>query len=295
MTDKHKYLGRGLNDLLDNSSHNANLDKHNVSQDGYISDLNINLIERNPYQPRMNPEDGIDELVSSIKESGVISPLIVAKFNDKYILIAGERRLSAAKLAQLKTVPVIVKNIAGKDFLEVAIIENIQRKDLNPLEEAIAFKQLKDEFGLTIIEIAKKLGISQASINKKMSILSYPERLQILIAKGELSEEGASFISKLAYDKDMLNTCIEISIKNSLSAKQIKALVEKFMSGSSAERLKKIRDEYSANMETSITHLLGRKIYFSRTKNGGKIIVKFSNDEDLEKLYSRLKYIDYHI
>jgi len=174
MDNKSPRLGKGLAALIDAKE----IDN---SSSAYKPKFDIDNIEPNPYQPRMHidPEELI-EIADSIREKGVIQPLIITqdKDSDKYFLIAGERRLRAAQLAGLKTVPVVIKESSPQEMLELALIENIQRKDLNPLEEAYAYQQMIEEFGVSQDDIAKKVGLNRVTITNKIRLLTIPEEVK---------------------------------------------------------------------------------------------------------------------
>ncbi len=294
MSNNNTPLGKGLSALL--TSTDPQILSENKIKSGYNPAIDITLIEKNPYQPRVDAESKIDELAQSIKEHGLISPLIVTMLkNGRYRLIAGERRLSAAKKARLKTVPVIIKEAAGEKLLEMAIIENVQRKDLNPLEEANAYMQLKAEFNMTLSQISEKLGVYEQTISQRMMLLQLPDFVQRAIMQEEINMFQAEQLMPLLGNEDAMALALKMCLKNQLSAKQLRALVDKLAAGLSVERAKKIKDEKTREMEIALTKLIGRKIYFTRTHKGGKIIISYNNDDELDELYKRFSYIGYHV
>lgn len=294
MNNNNAPLGKGLSALL--TSTDPKVITQTKLKSAFIPDVDITLIEKNPFQPRVNTEDKIDELVESIKEQGLMSPLIVTEIdNGKYRLIAGERRLLASKKAGLKTVPVIVKEAAGEKLLEMAIIENIQRKDLNPIEEANAYKQLKIGFKLNISQISRKIGITAFVITQRLTLLDLPDFAQQALMRDEISMLHAEQLFPLIKDPESMKIALGLCIKNKLSAKQLRSIVDKLAAGLSLERVKKIRDDKTREMEIGLTKLIGRKIYFTRTVKGGKIIISFNNDKELDDIYKRFSYIGYHI
>src|SRR6185369_13355139 len=183
--EKKSGLGKGLSALISKEGANT------ISQ-GFIPNLPINLVVPNPYQPRIEikPET-LMELADSIREHGVIEPLLVTKKEDKYELIAGERRWRASKLAGMETVPVVVKEASPLEMLELAIIENVQRQDLNALEEAMSFQQLMTEFNLTHEQISKRIGLSRPAIANKIRLLSLPDEIKKGLLEGKISEGHA--------------------------------------------------------------------------------------------------------
>lgn len=284
-------LGKGLSALLSPTT-NSDASK----QDSVYRIIQIDQIEKNPYQPRHKANEELNELSESIKEHGIMSPLIVAKLKaNSYRLIAGERRLNAAKLAGLHEVPVIVKDAVDKELLELAIIENIQRKDLNPLEEANAYSNLKNDFSMTTAQISTRLGISVDVVEKRIDLLRLPSFIQDALLKEQISMTQAEQFYPLLSDENAMKTALKICIKNQLSTKQLRSLIDKLAAGLTVGREKKIKDDKTREIEIGLTRLIGRKIYFNRTSKGGKIIISFNNDGELDDIYKRFSYIGYHV
>lgn len=269
-------LGRGLDDLFaDNSTETVSAEK-----DGTI--LRLSDIEPNDKQPRKEFEDGaLLELADSIREHGLISPIIVRKMGEEsYQIIAGERRWRAARMAGLVEVPVIIKDIDEKEAMELALIENLQREDLNPIEEALGFKQLGDKFDMTQDEVSKRVGKSRPVIANALRLLSLPQEVVEMISKGILSsghgrallrfegEEKIIEMAKLAVDKDLTVRDLERMSKE--TEKKPKEQTEK--------------TTYCKEAEIALTEVLGRKVRIVPGAKKNSLVIDFSDDEDLKDL-----------
>lgn len=277
-------LGKGLSALITEET------KAGVGQ-GYLPALPIDYIVANPYQPRveMNPEKLV-ELADSIREHGVIEPLIVTKKGDnKYELIAGERRWRASKLAGMEFVPVVVKEASPQQMLELAVVENVQRADLNPLEEAMAFDQLGNIFGLTHDSIAKKVGLSRPAVANKVRLLSLPEELKRGLLEEKISEGHARALLGLDSTETMIAT-YKIIIRDNLSVRATEELVRRLNRGHKKQPRRDLRilDERTTRLETDLRGKFGKRVSLSRSKKGGKIVIPFSSDSELDKLVSSL-------
>ena len=258
----------------------------------YYPDLDIDLIVPNRYQPRIEirPESLIG-LADSIRVNGIIEPLIVTKRSEtEYELIAGERRWRAAKMAKLHTVPVLVKEASPLEMLELAIIENIHRKDLNPLEEALAFEQLVNIFNFDHGDIAKKIGYSRPAVTNKLRLLTLPDEVKKYLLEDKISEGHARAILGLSSDEAMVATA-KIIARDRLSVRQVEELIRRLVEGQTIAQ--KSRSEFGFNkftvtIETSLQERFGPRVRLSRSKRGGKIIIPFRNDKELETLYKSL-------
>lgn len=281
---EEQRLGKGLAALISSNE----IDN---SSSSYKEKFDITKILPNPFQPRMHIEpDELIGLADSIRESGVIQPLIVTKDknSDKYLIIAGERRFRAAQLAGLKYVPIVVKESSPQQMLELALIENIQRQDLNPLEEAYAFVQLQDEFGLPQEEIATKVGLNRVTISNKMRLLKLPDAVKEVVLNETISEGHARALLGIK-DEESLVAATDIVIKRGLSVRQTESLVRKINYGKSA-KYKTIQTEYPDLLRYG--EMLSEKIGYStsvrRLSKGGRIIIRFLSKNDLEDLLKKL-------
>lgn len=277
-------LGRGLAALI-NSNEMAN------TNNSFVENFDINNIQPNPYQPRMHidPEELI-EIADSIREHGVIQPLIITKDknSDRYFLIAGERRLRASQLAGMKTIPVLLKDSSPQEMLELAIIENVQRKDLNPLEEAYAFKQMQDEFGISQDIIAKKMGLSRVAITNKIRLLNIPDEVKEEVLNEKLSEGHARALLGIK-DRVSLIAAADLVIKRGMSVRETEALVRKINYGKgSTTRSWKKTDPTTDKFSTQLSQKLGYTAHITKMTKGGKVVIRYNSLEELNDLMGKL-------
>ncbi len=281
---QNKGLGAGLSSLIP-------ADTINDIDQAYIPNLPVERIAPNPYQPRieMNPEELL-ELADSIREHGVIEPLIVTKNKEgNFDLIAGERRWRASQLAKLKTVPVVVKEASPQQILELAVVENVQRADLNPLEEGMAFEQLAEKFKLTHQEIAQKVGLSRPAIANKIRLLNLPDEIKKGLLERRIDEGHARAILGLASKEAMLAT-YKIIIRDKLSVRAVEELVRRLNEGHKKQkkRTDRIVDSATQEIEATLKGLFGNGVKVFRSQKGGKIVIPFSSDEELQRIYKKV-------
>lgn len=253
-----------------------------------IIEIALDKIIPNPYQPRKHfNEEKLQQLADSLKEHGLLQPIIVSrKGNDEYELIAGERRLEASKIAGLEKVPVIIKKVTDQQKLELALIENIQRHDLNVVEEAKAYKQLQEKFGLTQEEIAARSGKSRSSVANHLRLLNLPVEIQKALAEGKITEGHARTILAVS-NPEKQRALFQLIIKENLSVRQIEDKVRE-VSVSSHKRRMKNPDPLTAEQQQNISQALGTKIKIKKTSQGGQIIIDFFSPEEFESLYKKL-------
>lgn len=278
-------LGKGLAALID-----AN--EIDNSSSAYREKFDINRISPNPFQPRMNidPEELIS-IADSIREHGIIQPLIVTKDKssaENYFIIAGERRYRAAQLAGFKYVPVVIKDSSPQEMLELALIENIQRKDLNPLEEAYSFLQLQDEFGLSQDDIARKVGLNRVTVTNKIRLLKLPNEVKEVVLNESISEGHARALLGIR-DEESLVAATDIVIKRGLSVRQTESLVRKI----NYNRKGKYKGVQTTNPDLLLyAEELSKKLGYSTTirkmSKGGKIQIRFVTKADLEDILHKL-------
>jgi ParB family chromosome partitioning protein len=284
MDKKSPRLGKGLAALID-----AN--EIDNSSSAYNPKFDINKIEPNPYQPRMHidPEELI-EIADSIREKGVIQPLIITKDedSDKYFLIAGERRLRAAQLAGLKEVPIVVKESSPQEMLELALIENIQRKDLNPLEEAYAYEQMIEEFGVSQDDIAKKVGLNRVTITNKIRLLSIPDEVKEDVLNEKLSEGHARALLGIK-DETSLIAAADLVVKRGMSVRETEALVRKinYGKGSTTKKWKK-SDKETEKYSDMLSKKLGYTANITKMTKGGKVVIRYNTQDELKDLMDKL-------
>ena len=270
-------LGRGLGALIPATA-------------GGIDEIDVDLIVPNPHQPRTTfDEEALDGLVESMQEHGVLQPLLVSSSNAEgvYQLIAGERRLRAARRAGLTRVPVIVKEAANRELLELALVENLQREDLNPIEEAIAYQRLGGEFGITQDEIAKRVGRSRAAVANTMRLLALSDEIKQSLAAGTISEgHGRALLS--IDDVAARREAWQQVIDQGLNVRQTEQLPRRRPNGSAKIAPNGV-DPETDQIEARIRDALGTKVQLRRQKNGhGKLVLHFFSDDELHGLLSRI-------
>jgi len=286
---KQGGLGKGLGALLGNPKpirENVSVDKANK--------VAIDVIQPNRYQPRLEfDESALEELKESVKEFGVLQPLLVRKVSDnRYELIAGERRLRAAKLAGLTEVPVEVREYNNEEIAQIALIENIQRENLNAMEEAKAYERLMKEFKLTQETVAKKVGRSRSHIANFLRLLNLAEQVQAYVANGSLSMGQAKPLLALE-NKDLQMEAADYIQSKELSARQSEQLVKKLLenpdllheqSGERTAREKPLQDVFIRDAVDKLTQMFGTQVRIQTGKKKGKLEIEFYSPEDLERI-----------
>lgn len=277
---RKRALGKGLEALIPAK------DKA-VFQEGYRM-VSIQDIKPNPYQPRAKiQESEIKDLILSIKEKGVIEPLIVRREDEKFVLAAGERRLRAAQLAGLKEVPVVIRDLTNQELLEIGLIENLHRKDLDPIEEANAYDELNKKFGLTHDQIAALVGKDRSTITNTLRLLTLPKKIRNYLCSGKLSQGHARTLLSIEDEIKMLQIAERI-VKEEVSVRAAEALVKRL------QRKPRILPgpEKSANLlilEDELSKLLHTKVTIDWKKNKGSITIHCFSLEDFTRIYEILK------
>lgn len=286
-----KGLGRGFNSLL---SENA-LEEETKTEGNGVLEIDINKISPNKNQPRsLFDENTISELAESIKNIGIIQPLTVKKIDDEYYeIIAGERRWRAARQAKLETVPVIVKDYSNLQAIEAALIENVQREDLNPLEEAITYNRLAEEFHLSQDAIASKVGKSRSTITNAIRLLKLDPRVQAFVRESKLSNGHARALLAIENGDTQFELAEEI-IENDLSVRQTEDLVkaantpkEEKPIDSTIKNPEQIRAYL--NIAKDLKSILGTKVNIKNGKNKGKIEIEYYSDDELDRIVGLIK------
>ncbi|HSD83671.1 MAG TPA: ParB/RepB/Spo0J family partition protein [Anaerolineae bacterium] len=279
-------LGKGLGALLPGS------DEAPLSG---LTEAPVRAIVPNPHQPRTQfDEQALRELADSIREHGLIQPLIVTRAGeDQYTLIAGERRWRAAQLAGLETVPVVIKDVAPQQMLEMALVENVQRSDLNALEEALAYKHLSEEFGLTQDQIAQRVGKSRVAVANTLRLLKLPEAIKARLADGLVTEGHARALLTIT-DGAVQQRLLSQIVKNGLSVRQTEELVRRLMEDHPAAKKSPGAAHHRSSgadtraLEERMRRALGTKVILSRSKKGGTIMIHFYSEEELDAIYRRI-------
>lgn len=284
-------LGRGLSSLIPQKQLTGHPTKTEEHKEGVFLDkdrihfLGLNKIIPNPKQPRQYFSDsGMEELAASVKEHGIIQPLIVSPKEDNYELIAGERRLRAAKLLNLRQVPVIIRNATEHQKLEWALIENLQRQNLNPIEEAAGYRRLMDEFNLTQEDVAKKMGKSRPVIANMMRLLNLPDEILKAVAHGKISASAGRVLTGMKDPKKQME--LYKKMLAGLTVNEGEALSRE--SRPEAHTRRAIRDPYLADLEEKLRGVLQTKVNIKKFGKTGKIIIEFYSDEELQKIVKGL-------
>jgi ParB family chromosome partitioning protein len=284
-------LGRGLSSLIPKKNIDSDEILKNQSPEITLTDsdrifhINPNLIEVNPYQPRHNfSEISLQELVDSIKEHGIMQPLVVTRTGEKYQLIAGERRLRSAQLAALKTVPVIIREATEQKKLELALIENVQRQNLDAIETARAYERLMNEFNLSQEETAKKVGKARSSVANILRLLELPEEIQRALSAGRITEAHAKYLLGIPEETKQIILFKKILHQN-LSVAQTHEETKR-LGGTKAAR---VHINYAdQDKEKQLRSFFGTKVKIMRSKKGGKVVLEFYSDAELDAIIEKL-------
>ena len=285
---KKTSLGTGLSSLIPNKlnkENNAPLEKKKFSSSDEIIKIPTENIIPNPNQPRYYfDRDNLKELSESIKEHGIIQPILVTKIdNNKYELIAGERRLQATKLVGIKEIPAIVRLATNQEKLELALIENVQRHDLNPIEEAKAYKKLGTEFDLTQEEIAKKAGKNRSTIANTIRLLDLPVEIQRGIIKEKITEGHARAILGLE-NPEKQRALYELILRNNLTVRSTEDKVKEVTIHTHKRKIIKQTDPHIQDLEDKIQQKLGTKVQIRKRGASGKITIDFFSEEEFKKI-----------
>jgi ParB family transcriptional regulator, chromosome partitioning protein len=272
-------LGRGLASLIPQRDTPASS----------VLEVPLARVVPNPHQPRHHWDDAdLADLAASIREHGVLQPVLVTETLDGYQLIAGERRVRAARLAGLDRIPALVRQLADRDQLEVALVENVQRADLDPIDEALAYRQLIDEFGLTQDKVADRVGKARATVANTLRLLDLHAAVQAAIGDGRITEGHGRALGGLPTDGQarVLGTVVG----QGLSVRQTEELVRRLREPRVAREpaAKPRLDAELERVEEDLRQRLGTKVSLSRSRKGGRIVIEYYSDEELGRLYDRL-------
>ena len=281
MSEKRR-LGKGLGALIPEV----------LNDSVETNEIPLDRIQPNPLQPRQNFNDEkLQELALSIREHGILQAVVVSPIGEgSYYLVAGERRLRAAKIAGLNSVPAIVKSLDRKAMLEIALIENLQREDLNPVEEARAYKKLMQEYNYTQEELARRIGKSRPSIANSIRLLSLPYELLELLAQGEITSGQIRPLLAISDPLKQQETVRQI-IEEGLSAREAEKIAARINLQTGKRKSKDddtIQDPLYSELQTQIQRSMGTKVKIRQGKNGGTIEIYYYSEEDLERLVAKL-------
>jgi ParB family transcriptional regulator, chromosome partitioning protein len=275
-------LGKGLGALIPDLSVLDDRERKSLG----IHEIELDKIVPNEYQPRKTFQDeSLKELASSIKEHGVIQPVILHRIGTNYGLVAGERRWRAARLAGLKTIPALVKEATKRELIEQALIENIQREDLNPLEAAEAYKRLQEEFKLTQEDLARRVGKERSTITNYLRVLGLPKELKQGLANGALNMGHAKALLSLERVRDQIQAAAAI-VKKGLSVREAEALANRLKNPA---KEKKARQSHELKaLEEKLKKALGTKVSIAAKSKGGRIVIEYYSVEDLDRILEKI-------
>lgn len=280
MLAKERGLGRGLGALIDDFS---------PQESDHITTLPLQKVEPNAKQPRTQfDEVELEALAESIRVHGILQPLAVRAVGDGYYqIIAGERRWRAARLAGLSEVPVVVVEADDKTVMELALVENLQRQDLNPMEEAEGYRALQEEYGMTQEEVAARVGKSRPAVANALRLLALPEEVRVLVCDGSLSAGHARAILSLPNER-LQKIAAQKMLALRLSVRQAEAMCRRMATEQEEEPPAPLAVDYVGECEKQLTRHLGRKVKIVNGKRKGQFVLEFYGQEDLQRLYDAL-------
>lgn len=290
-TTKRRALGKGLEELFNNEQLDFNKMEEKIissTPKEEIVEVNLDELRSNPYQPRkVFDEEKLKELSDSIKEHGVFQPIIIKKSIKGYEIIAGERRVRASQMAGLTTIPAIVRDFADAEMMEIALLENLQRENLNAIEEATAYKKLLDTLVITQDELAKKLGKSRSHITNMIGLLKLPDEVKNLINEDKISMSHARVLSKIE-DKEKIDEFVNLILNDNINVRQIEELAR----NDSVEKIHKINRKHYDNeysyLEDELSDKLGTRVKVRKNK----VEITFTNNNDLNRILEILNLND---
>lgn len=279
---KNRRLGKGLDSLFGS---------YEPQENDVVRMISVNLIDNNPEQPRKQfNEEKLNELAESIRQHGIVQPLIVKKNGERYVIIAGERRFRAARIAEFGEVPAIVRDMDGREVMEVALIENIQRENLNPIEEAAAIRFLMKEHDLTQDEVAKRLSKSRPAIANSVRLLQLPETVQEYLRAGKLMPGHARVLASIE-DEALLEKTAEKCAEGGWSVRETEEQVKKAITLAELHkrprRAKRLSNDLAA-ARNDLRERLGTKVDIQGDETRGKIIIEYFSDEGLQAVYEAI-------
>ncbi|MGI5836220.1 MAG: ParB/RepB/Spo0J family partition protein [Chloroflexota bacterium] len=274
MTKGRGGLGRGLGALIPSTIRNG------------LAEIDIERISPNPRQPRtLIDEAALEELADSIREHGILQPLIVTRSGNGYTLIAGERRWRAAKLAGLKTAPALIKDTSPQQMLELALVENIQRRDLGPLEEAAAYRQLLEEHKLTQEEVARRVGKSRSAVANSLRLLNLPPKAKDALAQGLMTEGHARTLLSLPTLEQQM-ALLDSILSGAVTVREAEEAARR--ASSKSRRPQAPKSAEISELEDRLRELLRTKVELHRGRRGGRLVIHFYSDEELDGIFKAL-------
>ena len=297
MAEKKRALGKGLSALLKNPETDITSlesDKDLIKVAGSVSEININQIEVNPFQPRIDfDQESLQELAASISQLGIIQPITVRKLGyDKYQLISGERRFRACQLAQIERVPAFVRIANDQEMLEMALVENIQREQLNPVEVALSYQRLIDECKLTQEKMSERVGKKRSTITNYLRLLKLPAEILSALKKEDISMGHARALINVNNTETQLNIFRD-AVSNKFTVREIEQIVKDFgntnYTKTSRNRTKSIPTFEHQKISNDLSHSLGKEVKLKVLKSGkGKVEIKFNSAEELDEIIKKI-------
>lgn len=277
-------LGKGIGALFPTET----LDS--LQNEDQVEKIPLQKLVANPFQPRkLFDEETIGELAQSIREHGIIQPIVVRKKGKKYEIVVGERRFRAAKMAQLEEIPAIVKDMTEEQMMELAILENLQREDLTPIEEAEAYQSLIEKLNFTQEDLANRLGKSRPHITNTIRLLQLPEEVRAMVNEGSLSMGHGRALLGLKNKKRIPELATKV-VKNALNVRQLEGLIKQLNENVSRETNKPVKkDIFVQATESQLREYFGTNVQIKKTKNKGKIEIEFYSEDDLERILEILQ------
>jgi ParB family transcriptional regulator, chromosome partitioning protein len=289
----NKALGKGLSALISGhqTKHEASpAEKPAMAVQGTVSTIETRLIDNNPIQPRTNYDPAaLKELEASIKEKGILQPILIRPIHGRYQVVAGERRLRAARALGLQTVPAVIKEVSDEECLLLAVIENIQREELNVIEQAVAFQNLMNNYNLTQDQIAKSVGKNRATISNTLRLLNLPQDIQDQIATDQITMGHARALLSLNSEEEQLEMVQNI-IDNDLSVRSVEGLVKQSsVKAPKKTKAQKAKDPDIASLEDELRRILGTKVIVEDKKGRGKLVIEYYTLDDLDRVLDILR------
>lgn len=284
-----RVLGRGLAALIPEKQLVDNMQILESTIQQGVRNIPIEKVKANKYQPREDfNHEALADLANSIKEKGFIQPILVRLKDGEYELIAGERRLRAAKKLGYKEIPAIIKEASDLDSLEISIIENVQREDLNPIDQAKAYKRLQEEFNMTQERVADTIGKDRTTVANILRLLNLPAKIQECVSRGTISMGHARAILSLGNESEQIRLCTKV-MKEDLSVRDTECCVKKIAGTGLKSAPIKDKDVNLLSLEQELREIFGTKVKILKSKKGGKIEIEFYSDTDLSRVITLLK------
>lgn len=290
----NRALGKGLSALIPGNAETEEVEDTQQSSSADVLTVETKLISNNTLQPRIDyNEEKLLELKNSIREQGVLQPILVRVKGDGYEVVAGERRLKAARSLKMETVPVIIKNVTDKEALEIALVENIQREELNPIEEAKAFRKLIDEFQYTQEEVAQAVGKDRSTITNLLRVLNLPENIQQGVFDGKISMGHARTLLGVDSQNEK-NRLFDLIVQDTLSVRELENLVKAQAPRDTGLGSRRVKKEKTKNheiiaLEEDLQKALGTKVRVDASKKRGKIVIEYYSLEDLQRVIQLIR------